>query len=905
MQRLLFAELLRKRCAGDHARYVEAFRRAAVDPNPHQVEAVAFALSRLDEGGALLCDEVGLGKTIETGLLLSQMKTNNQANVLIIVPVPLARQWQVELKDLFSLDSRVVGSAGIPDSLDRGIVIAGREFVGSPKWYETVKSWGPWDLVVIDEAHEIMSSIHTRFNMRTGEYETNLKKGKSRRAAFIKDVIGDAPAVLLTATPLQNSLFELWALVHFVDPGCVALGRIHEFAGLFCTAGGKGVKPEAEDELRRRLKGVVCRTLRSEAQPFLSTPFTARHCETINFHMEAAERELYAGVSDWLGRGMSLYKPQHQRLMQLNLRRRMGSSVPALATTLKKMRDRLEGNDPDDFWEPPESVTEARIEADIREVIRLHEVAERLAQKGGSPKLDGLWNFIKKISDQRFEKVVSNKIVIFTESRVTLKSIVEYLEGKGLQGQVTAFSGTNDSLAAQAALRCWEEEVGCFLEPCNKPERGSALRAALIHEFKTRTRVLVATESGAKGLNLQFCNCLVNFDLPWNPQRIEQRIGRVHRYGQLHDVVIVNFINLDNEGEERVYNILKDKLQLFEGLLGASDPVLGLTASALGFEDRVLDLLSRCRTPEARKKEFDRLEKELDDQARALRDKKLQHARGLISSLDANVQDRLRQTSDALPLALSRRDETILEILDSESPVERLGVKSERLLFRWNGRKYHVGQPLPGLELGEPLLVDHPALEALLARCQAQADGGNFRLRGEPAIWCVYLLKIDGLERSEQLLVLGPGGKAGLLEALEGELDVLEESWADDPQLAQALEDIQTEVEERQHPLWHRRVQQLNARREDGKRYLDQQEALLVTALEKAARKKRAARTPADTRTAQGQVTRLENELHILRAERSQKLAESRRLIDEKLNALIPRRYVQVSERRLFRVERR
>src|SRR5438093_9141012 len=147
-QRLLVEELLRRRKSTDHERYVEIFRRSAVDPNPHQVEAVAFALSRLSEGGALLCDEVGLGKTIEAALLLTQLKAEGKTNVLIIVPLPLARQWQVEIKDLFSLKSTVIGSENIGLHCEPGIYIAGREFAGSPRWSAEVPK-RHWGLVLI------------------------------------------------------------------------------------------------------------------------------------------------------------------------------------------------------------------------------------------------------------------------------------------------------------------------------------------------------------------------------------------------------------------------------------------------------------------------------------------------------------------------------------------------------------------------------------------------------------------------------------------------------------------------------------------------------------------------------------------------------------------------------------
>ena len=200
---------------------------------------MAFALSRLSEGGALLCDEVGLGKTIEAALLLTQLKAEGKTNVLIIVPLPLARQWQVELKDLFSLRSIVIGSENIGLHSEPGIYITGREFAGSPRWSAELAKRN-WDLVVIDEAHELLGGLYRRFSSRDGSYQTNSKKGKARRAGLIKQLVGNCPVILLTATPLQNNLFEIWSLVHIVDRASISLGDLHQDIG-----GGALVQQEA------------------------------------------------------------------------------------------------------------------------------------------------------------------------------------------------------------------------------------------------------------------------------------------------------------------------------------------------------------------------------------------------------------------------------------------------------------------------------------------------------------------------------------------------------------------------------------------------------------------------------------------------------------------------------------
>ena len=885
-RRLLLEQLLRKRRASDYERYVESFRRAAVDANPHQLEAVAFALGRIPEGGAMLCDEVGLGKTIEAGLILTQLRAEGKETVLIVVPLSLARQWQAELQDLFGLRSTILGKENLND-VSTGIHIVGREFAA--RWADKLKA--PWDLVVFDEAHEGLSSIYHRYQ-RVGGYQFNTSKGKARQAAAFKQLIGDAPVLLLTATPLQNNLLELWGLVHFVDPRFTLLGPIEENMRRFVSGTRRSLRDEeAQEELRRRLKLVMCRTLRSQAQPYLKTPFTKRSCETINFHMQAAERDLYQGVSEWLAGLVGLYRPTQRKLIATQLRRRMGSSVVALADSLTKLRERLEeGN-------VPELADNQLLEKDSQEILRLEKLA-RKALKQPSEKIDKLIDFIRRVGHGQVKGVASDKVVIFTESTKTLNSIVKELRERGLT--VTAFSGNNEGESAQRALEAWKTEVGQFLEG-RKVDVSSATRAALVHEFRHRTRILVATEAGAKGLNLQFCNCLVNYDLPWNPQRIEQRIGRVHRYGQAHDVVIVNFINLDNEGEERAYELLREKLHLFEGVLGASDQILGNVTNVLNFEDRVVSLLNECRTPEQRKHEFDRLERELDDQAKAERERGWQRARNVLSSLDPEVQARLAHAAEAIPLALSRRDQALMELIELDSPITDLTETPERRTFTWKGGRFHLGRPLPGPECGEPLSLDHPLLAA-----HRHDTLQSYRIPGASALWEVYRLSVYGVEQEELLVVLGPEGEAGLRQALQ-EAPLIKPSEAV-PQLAEQLDrlrrSIQEEAESRQQPQLNRLLRQLAARKEDVRKSLDEEEKALRLALSKSERARLQSRTPEESRSNQARHRAAETKLRKFLETRVDQEREILDKIVEREQEIHCQRYVTVEALPLLCIHR-
>lgn len=901
-RRLLVEDLLRTRSSADAERYVETFRRSAVDPNPHQVEAVAFALSRLEQGGALLCDEVGLGKTIETGILLTQLRAEGKANVLVIAPVPLVRQWQVELLTLFSLKARILDPKSFDSHPGPGLYIAGREFAGSQTWAPRLTARN-WDLVVVDEAHEFLSGLHQRFGRREGTYQDDLRKGKARRAGFIKLIGSRSPTILLTATPLQNSLLELWSLVHYVDQAGIALGPINEFTRLFCSQEGRALKEGTEAELRTRLSNVICRTLRHDAQPFLKQKFTARHCETINFHMQAAEKELYEAVSSWLERPMAAFPSRNRRMIALLLRRRMGSSVVALKSTLDRIRQRLE--DPGEDWDPDREVDENLVEEDLQELIKLENLA-RAALAGRSPKLERLRDLVERVGRGALKGVASDKLVVFTESRRTLESIVSFLEDNGLKGMVTAFSGQNEGTAVNAAVKLWEQEVGRYLDVTQRPDPSSAVRAALIHEFKTRTRVLVATEAGAKGLNLQFCNCLVNYDLPWNPQRVEQRIGRVHRYGQQHDVIIVNFINKDNEGEARVYELLNEKLQLFEGLFGASDSILGQVVSTLNFEHRIERLFADIRTPEERQREFDRLALDLDAETRKLHETKLRKAKNLISSLDEDVQARLKLQSEAIPIAISRRDENLLALLDSHAPVTERQQAGERVLFAWQGRRFHLGPPDPGEGCGQPLDLSHPLVQSLFEETRQTTERKLFTMEGPvQGRWCAYLVSLTGLDIQERLLVLGPGERAGLEEALARSVTLsgTDADWDDPSELPDQLESLGAEAGRLQEPRLQRQLAQLSAREQDARRFLDDRQRELEDKLGQAERKERYARDSDEKRHAQASVTRLRGELEELRSSREERLWEAAQSVQDRRRQLMQQAYVLVEATRLFCVE--
>ena len=895
-QRLILEELTRQRPSDDYERYLETFRRATVDANPHQIEAVVFALDRLQHGGALMCDEVGLGKTIEAGLVISELRARGAERIMIVVPVALARQWQVELEDLFSVRSLILEKSNFSEFEGQpGVYIIGREFAGSESRAGTLRENGPWDLIVVDESHEMLGGLHQRFRKTNGQYQENLKVGAARRAAWLKYLIEGSPILLLTATPLQNNVFELWSLVHFIDQDSTILGPIHEFSALYTESKGRAVKEERLEALRQRLSEVVCRSLRRDVSPFLKVPFVRRTCQTMDFSPPGRQSELYEAVTRWLAKpDMAVYQFHSRALTTLQVRRRMGSSPKALQFILNTMAQRAEEliENPEKRGKRPLSL----LQQDLKELRELSKMAET-AIKQPDPKLKLLRRVLEKVEERAKVSGCSDKLVVFTESVKTLETIVSYLEKHGFEGQVTAFSGQNAGPRLEEAIEHWEREVGRTLSGDSRPGPEARERAALVYEFRTRTRVLVATEAGAKGLNLQFCSCLVNYDLPWNPQRVEQRIGRVHRYGQTHDVVIFNFINLANLAEKRVYTLLKDKLHLFDGLFGASDEVLGMVATSLNLAHRVDELL-RTRPDVGRA--FDELEQDIEElQARCA--KVRVGAQAMLEELRPDVQARLKGIGETFAGSLSRFDEHILNLLKLENPdLTLLQSEEEGLHILTAGRQFRLGSGKDAK--GENLHLEHPYLAGLARTIRAETDGRRVYLSGSrPGEWQVYRIRFTGMESEEHLVTTGPGD---LLAALATARFCEEEAWEDgnvEP-LRQTLAEKRAAIEERQGARARRRLRLIEGRESDLRRFWKAEEDDLEKRVEKSRSAQRMAKSAADAAKAQALTKKLRGQLTTLRNQQRDRLAEFRARLEAERERLHDAKFLTTDVVPLFAI---
>lgn len=658
-------ELTHRGMSGEADRLSMALFDAVVDLNPHQIEAALFALRSPISKGVLLADEVGLGKTIEAGLVLCQCWAERRRRLLVICPASIRKQWALELQGKFNLPCVVLDASTFNDLKDQGqidpfespkVVITSFHFAARNA--QAIRRIG-WDLVVIDEAHKLR----------------NAYRESNRMGQTIRWALEDKKKVLLSATPLQNSLMELYGLASIIDENIFG-GDAAAFRTQYANVGGD------LEQLRQRLQPWCKRTLRRQVLEYIN--YTARRAITRPFRPSDEEHKLYEAISDLLLREDTYAIPHRQRhLTTLILRKLLASSSLAIAATLDTMRDRLEkaqqglkdkmgiveqiiaGEDIDDEYldelidsdndgqpdEPETDTDEPKIDPKklAAEIEELRHLARWARSIGIDSKTRTLLTALE-IGFSEMEKMgAARKALIFTESRRTQNYLKDFLETNGYAGKVVIFNGTNSDEQAKAIYEEWRTAKHKSGEATDS--RAIDTRTALVEYFRDKGTIMLATEAGAEGVNMQFCSQVINYDLPWNPQRIEQRIGRCHRYGQKHDVVVINFLNERNEADQRVYQLLSEKFQLFSGLFGASDEVIGTVESGVDFEKRVLAIYQSCRSTEQIAEAFRALQAELEQQIKARID---DTRRQLLENFDEDVHARLKFRLDAAKQQLDR-----------------------------------------------------------------------------------------------------------------------------------------------------------------------------------------------------------------------------------------------------------
>ena len=646
-------ELTKRNPSGSMQRLASTLVDAQVDLNPHQVEAALFAFRSPLSKGAILADEVGLGKTIEAGILISQKWAERKRKLLIITPANLRKQWNQELSDKFFLTSMILETSSFNEEIKKGnlnpfdqksktIVICSYQFARAKEMYMRQVDW---DLVIIDEAHRLR----------------NVYKPANKIGKAIKEALANVPKVLLTATPLQNSLLELYGLVSIIDD--YTFGDIKSFKAQFVRSNDQ----VNYDDLKKRLEPICKRTLRRQVKEYIN--YTERIAITQDFYPSDNEQRLYNLVSDYLQRPNLYALPRSQRqLMTLILRKLLASSSFAITRTLEGLAEKLsdtlrtQAAEPEiepqlsvefesldemkDEWlddETEDSDVEKKIYTpdeleEIKvEITNLKEFRDLAASISKNAKGEVLITALTKGFEKLRELGAQEKAIIFTESVRTQEYLRMNLEEKGFKDKIVLFNGSNTDAKSKQIYKNWIDTYQGTDKVSGS--KSADMRAALVEYFRNTATIMIATEAAAEGINLQFCSLVVNYDLPWNPQRIEQRIGRCHRYGQKFDVVVVNFLNRTNAADVRVFELLAEKFKLFDGVFGASDEVLGAIESGVDFEKRIAAIYQNCRTEVEIKTAFDELQRELEpgieEQMKITRIK-------LFENIDESVLEKLR-----------------------------------------------------------------------------------------------------------------------------------------------------------------------------------------------------------------------------------------------------------------------
>lgn len=466
---------------------LQDFCGRGLDVHAYQIESVLKVVNQL-EGRAILADEVGLGKTIEAGLAIAELKARQLVDrVLILVPAGLISQWIAELHDKF-------GWQAMRSPHDQGwLWVLSIDTAKRPPLSQQLK-FVEWDMVVVDEAHHLKNS-------RTQNHE--LVAGLTTRYL-----------ILLTATPMENQLTELYTLVDLVKPGL--FGPYLRFYRKFIL---DKRTPKNAQELRDLLSLVMVRNQRQS----VGLEFVSREVTLWPITLSERERSLYDHLTKILRSEYRVRFGQQTILPLIMMQREICSSPHALMPTLRNAE-----------W-----MGEARFE--LLELARSIEVSA------------------KAIAVAELLRYLEGQVLIFTEYRATQAMLVEFLNQQGFWAQ--AFHG---------GLRGVE-------------------RDRLIEWFRSGPHVLVSTEAGGQGVNLQFCHQLINFDLPWNPMRIEQRIGRIHRIGQVHTVEIYNLYTTDTV-EDDLLRLLHEKIDLFRQVIGELDVILRHLERRGSLESRLLDI---------------------------------------------------------------------------------------------------------------------------------------------------------------------------------------------------------------------------------------------------------------------------------------------------------------------------
>ena len=756
-------------------RLSQSIFNAQIDINPHQVEAALFAFKSPLSNGVVLADEVGLGKTIEAGLVMCQYWSERKRKLLIIAPASLRKQWSTELQEKFFMDSIIIDGKTFKEELKLGnrnpfeqqdkVVITSYPFAARKEEFIFLADY---DLAVLDEAHKLR----------------NIHKGERAKTSYsINRALRETKKILLTATPLQNSLLELYGLVSIIDP--FVFGDRKSFQKQFSST---ILSASDRNDLKERLKPIVHRTLRKDVLEYIK--YTKRIPLVEEFTPNDDEIALYNLVSDFLLTEELYAIPSAQRtLITLVARKLLASSTRAIMGTLETMIKRLEKmvkeekitnqaiyiaeEDEEllDEYMEEENVDTAQIEEyrlteqEIQkiedEIDQLRSFVEIAKTIEVDTKVKALVSALNRGFEEQRKLGASNKALIFTESKRTQEFLYEYLSEHGYEGKVVLFTGVNSDLKSKEIYAAWlKKHEDSDLVTGSKT---ADMKQAIVDYFKDKAQIMIATEAGSEGINLQFCNMLINYDLPWNPQRVEQRIGRVHRYGQKHDVVVINFINKKNAADRRIYQLLNEKFKLFSGVFGASDEVLGSIASGVDFEKRILGIYQKCRNEEEINAAFEQLQNDFSEN---INQRIIETREKLLDNFDEDVHLRLKSNLQHTQETYDRFAELFWEV--SRFELERVAT------FNEEERYFDLAKAIaPNIVKGRYHLGSHTSPSPHLHSYRLNSPLGEYVLeRSKSRELSISKLKFDLSHHRYKISILEPLiGKHGYLLASKLTID--------------------------------------------------------------------------------------------------------------------------------------
>lgn len=574
--------------------------------NPHQINTALFYFKHNFLNGVMFADEVGLGKTIEAGLVISQMWAEHKRNILIVAPASLLKQWNEELFSKFFLNSTIIDGSFIRNNnlLEQNkIYIVSYHTVYLNKAYFNKN----FSLVLFDEAHKLR----------------NVYKDNNLMANSIKNLFKDQKKIFLTATPFQNNLLELYGLISILDDKL--LGNLELFKNKYINNYDSNVL-----ELKTILSKVITRTLRKDVQKYIN--FTNRLVTESYFKMTKKEIVTFEKLIELVYSNdfAMLYEAGQRQLIVILLQKLMSSSFYAINCTLQNIISNKENT-----------------YINTSSLSLISKFINHINNLQHDSKLEHLIHILNNN--------IKKKILIFTE----YKSTQDYLYNKIItktKYKVLKFNGENNDSETKKIYEKWLKNT---LNYSNN--KSANIRMSLVEAFKNDYDILIATDAACEGLNLQFCSLIINYDLPWNPQKIEQRIGRCHRFGQKDDVIVINILSKDNEIDLHIYNLLKNKSSIFESTFASSDLVLSDDEICDNIEKSITTIFKKCRSKSDIIKEFESLQAECKEEIK----KEIDETKiKLISNFDKEVQEIFDNNFSSTKKLIDELDRSFLTILE-------------------------------------------------------------------------------------------------------------------------------------------------------------------------------------------------------------------------------------------------